>query len=212
MIITFEGGEGSGKGTIARRLFEHLSKEHKVVLGREPGTSEISEEIRKVIQKPRREMNPRTELLLFEAARAQFTDEWLKPAMKDNDYVILDRFYDSTTAYQGYGRGLDLELIKRLNLVAADNIVPDVTFILDVDPKVGLKRLEKDEFGEADRIEQETLEFHNNVRKGYLKMADQPRFIVIDAGKHNADEVFEIVKKKILDYSSSSSAKKDVNS
>ena len=198
MLITFEGGEGSGKGTQVKKLKSFLEEKGlKVVLAREPGGEPIAEEIRTIIQRPREEkMNSYTELLLFQAARSQFVGSWLKQAIEENDVVILDRFYDSTTAYQGYGRGLDLKVIKEMNEFAAMNIVPDVTFILDVDPEAGLKRTSKSEFGEKDRIEQESLEFHKKVRQGYLELAKDERFVVIDANK-SLEHVFNEIKNKM---------------
>ncbi len=201
-LITFEGGEGSGKGTMVEKLAAYLTSEgYSVDTGREPGSVDISEEIREIIQKPRdgKDVVAPAELFLYEAARAQFTEEFLKPGLERNDFVILDRFYDSTTAYQGFGRGLDLELIHDLNKSASHGLVPDLTFILDVSPETGLRRCEKYEFGDGgDRLEQAPIGFHNRVREGYLQMAENDsRFIVIDAENQGIERVFETVKKEI---------------
>jgi dTMP kinase len=196
-LITVEGGDGAGKGTLVAKLQQWLEeKGYAVAVGREPGSVDIAEEIRSVIQRPRDVMNHRAELFLFEAARAQFVEEFLEPALEDNDVVILDRFYDSTTAYQGYGRGLELHMVKQVNEFATGGIIPDRTFILDVPPRVGLERCEKDEFGDdGDRFEQEVIDFHERLREGYLQLAqEEERFVVIDADRHDADAVFDHAK------------------
>ncbi|MFC1649063.1 dTMP kinase [Nanoarchaeota archaeon] len=202
MLITFEGGEGSGKGTISKMLADYLSRKGlKVKVGREPGSVPLAEEIRKVIQKPREnsKLLPAAELFLFEAARAQFVDEFLIPHLEMHDVVILDRFYDSSTAYQGYGRGIKLDIIHELNMLAANGIKPDITFIFDLPPELGLERCEKHEFGaEGDRIEQEDPDFHERLRGGYLEMAENDdRFVVIDVEKHDIQQTFEMVKKHV---------------
>lgn len=198
MLITAEGGEGSGKGTLVNNLAAYLRHQGKTVAtAREPGTSGVAEDIREVIQRPREEnITDVTELFLFQAARAQFVRESLQPALEQHDIVILDRFYDSTTAYQGYGRELDKELIRTVNDYAAHGIEPDITFYLDVSPEIGLRRCERDEFdSDGDRIEQETIAFHKQVREGYHELAtNNERIHVIDAESNDAEQVFERAK------------------
>ncbi len=184
---------------MATKLRDYLQEQdYDVMLFREPGSTEVAEEIRQVIQKPREDVQVRrlTELLLYEAARAQFVDEVLRPALEKGRIVILDRFYDSTTAYQGFGRGLDLQLIQSLNELATRGIRPDVTFLLDVSPEVALERCSKDEFGEADRMEQEHLDFHRTIQEGYHHIAEQEpeRVKVIDSESQEVEEAFEEVK------------------
>ncbi len=199
MLITVEGGEGSGKGTLVNNLasyFEHQGED--VVTAREPGSVAIAEEIRDVIQRPRAdELNVKSELFLFEAARAAFIDNYLKQALEEHDVVILDRYYDSTTAYQGYGRELDIDLVAQMNHFAADGVIPDITFYLDVAPETGLRRCERDEFGDdGDRIEQASVAFHRRVREGYQELAEKhDRIHVIDAETNGAQAVFEEAKR-----------------
>lgn len=194
-LITFEGGEGSGKSTLISKLEEFLSdKGNNVAVGREPGTTEGSEAIREVILDPNLELNDKTEFYLFEAARSQFTEDFVKPSLRENDYVLIDRFYDSTTTYQGYGSGLNLDIIKDNNEYAADNITPDLTFFLDVNPEKGLERASENEFDGKDSMEEQGLDFHERVRQGYLTLADNnpDRFTVINTSDNDEQEVYNI--------------------
>lgn len=190
LFITFEGVEGSGKSTQRRRLAESLRKAGQpVVETREPGGTAIGEAIRSVLLNARnRDMTPETELFLYLASRAQLTREVIAPALREGAIVLCDRFADATVAYQGYGRGLDLHLIVAVNRLATGGVMPDRTFLLDLDPVEGLSRVKERRQTSLldpslDRLEAETLEFHYRVRKGYLTLAqgEPHRFRVIDA-------------------------------
>ncbi|MDR0398982.1 MAG: dTMP kinase [Endomicrobium sp.] len=176
IFITIEGGEGSGKTTQSRLLKEYLEKlGRKVLLTREPGGTLFAESIRKILLSPDSRPVPLSELFLYEAARAQHMDEFVIPALKAGKVVICDRFTDATVAYQGYGRKLDIKLINQLNKEATFGILPNLTIYLDIEPKKGLNKakfLDKESYGaDGDRIERESVVFHNNVRKGYLSQA-----------------------------------------
>lgn len=192
ILITFEGPEGGGKSYQIERVKEFLEEEgREILVVREPGETLMGEQIRRVLLNPKnKEMEPRAETLLFEAARAQLVEEVIKPALAQGKIVLADRFFDSTTAYQGYGRGLPLGEIDRLNRFATGGLVPDLTILLDIDPELGLERRKKS--GKEDRLDAEGLEFHRRVREGYLKLAteDSQRWRVVDAGR-SPDEVFE---------------------
>lgn len=187
-FITFEGGEGCGKSTQVRRLAEHLaSKGIEVVLTREPGGTRLAELIRGLL-KDEREDPPcdRSELLLFLAARAQLVRNVIEPALASGKWVLSDRFSDSTFAYQGYGRGLPLDVLRLANDFACDGLKPDLTLLLDVRPEVAVARMRRREAAtntSADRIEQAGDGFHSRLRAGFLKMAkaEPERIKVIDA-------------------------------
>ena len=187
-FITFEGGEGCGKSTQVRRLAEHLaSKGIEVVLTREPGGTRLAELIRGLL-KDEREDPPcdRSELLLFLAARAQLVRNVIEPALASGKWVLADRFSDSTFAYQGYGRGLPLDVLRLANDFACDGLKPDLTLLLDVRPEVAVARMRRREAAtntSADRIEQAGDGFHSRLRAGFLEMAkaEPERIKVIDA-------------------------------
>ena len=175
-FITIEGGVGSGKTTQSRLLKEYLEKlGRKVLLTREPGGTLFAESIRKILLSPDSRPVPLSELFLYEAARSQHMEEFIIPALKAGKVVICDRFTDATVAYQGYGRKLDIKLINRLNKEATFGISSNLTIYLDIDSKKGLNKakfLDKESYGsDGDRIERESVLFHNNVRKGYLNQA-----------------------------------------
>ncbi|MFH1037592.1 MAG: dTMP kinase [PVC group bacterium] len=179
-FITFEGGEGSGKSTQARLLAGYLKQAGRdVVATREPGGTEIGDEIRGILLNPElTEMGNVTELLLLAASRAQNVCERIRPALERGAVVICDRFIDSTLAYQGYGRKFDLKLLASLNRLATGGVTPDLTILLDLSPEIGLARakaLDKagSKKGEGDRIEQEDIEFHRRLRKGFLELAEK---------------------------------------
>ena len=182
-LITFEGGEGAGKSTQIRLLEQLLTAAgHKVLILREPGSSPLSEAIRTILLDAKNtDLADRAELLLYEAARAQLTEEVIKPALEAGQMVLCDRFYDSTTAYQGYARGLDTDQIDYLNAYATQNITPNLTFVLDLDPSLGLARAAKT--GTPDRLESEAHAFHLKVREGFLRIAEREpdRVKVLDA-------------------------------
>jgi dTMP kinase len=189
LFITFEGLDGSGKTTqieaFIRRL-EGIGIPYQ--LFREPGGTVIGEKIRQILlDKDHTAMLPMTELLLYSASRYQLTMNSIIPALEQGQVVICDRFYDSTTAYQGYGRGIDLDLIKQLNRAATNSLIPDLTFILDIALDVRKKRLGKKIL---DRLEQETIEFHKRVREGFLKMAHaEPERILLIDGNLSVNEI-----------------------
>jgi dTMP kinase len=181
LFITFEGTEGSGKSTQIKLAASYLRRcSRKVLLLREPGGTRVSEAIREVIlNKHYTEMAPETELLLYLAARAQIVREKIIPALKKGIAVICDRFEDSTLAYQGYGRGMSVKAIEQASrLFAKGNLTPDLTILLDIDPKQGMKR-----GGRHDRMERQSDKFHRKVRRGFLDLArkNKKRFKVIDA-------------------------------
>lgn len=185
MFITLEGPEGSGKTSHIPHLVDFLrGKGYTVFPTREPGGTSIGEQIREVIHDLKNEeMQPRTETLLYQAARAQIVEEVIKPRLSNGEIVISDRYYDSTLAYQGYGHQQDLEQVRALVKYATGGLVPDLTILLDVDVEVGLGRKKKD--NEWNRLDAYTVEFHKRVRAGYLEMvqAEPKRWTVVDAGQ-----------------------------
>lgn len=188
LFITFEGGEGCGKSTQIKRLatrLEELGK--KVHQTREPGGTKLGEAIRNLLQHdPAGEgMCPEAELLLFTAARSQLTRELIKPALSNEEIVLCDRFMDSTTVYQGVARAIDSEQVATINQFAVGDVTPDLTILLDLTPEVGMQRVRDRSNGELDRIEKEDMSFFNQVRRGYLELADADpdRFLVLDAGR-----------------------------
>lgn len=186
MFITLEGPEGSGKTSQLPPLVEYLREQgYDVFPTREPGGTSIGEQIRAVIHDLKNvEMHPRTETLLYQAARAQIVEQVFRPRLAVGEIVISDRYYDSTIAYQGYGHQQDLEQVRALVRYATAGLVPDLTILLDLDVEAGLRR--KTQNGsEWNRLDAYTLEFHQRVRKGYLEMvkAEPRRWVVIDAGR-----------------------------
>ena len=198
-FITFEGGEGCGKSTQVRRLAEHLrATGREVVVTREPGGTRLAELIRSLL-KDEREDPPcdRSELLLFLAARAQLVRNVIRPALEAGKWVVCDRFSDSTFAYQGYGRGLPLDVLRLVNGFACEDLAPDVTILLDVRPEVAEARMRRREAATntaADRIEQAGGGFHERLRAGFMELAaaDPVRIKVLDANG-TPDEVWEKV-------------------
>ena len=184
MFITFEGPDGSGKTTQVHLLVAHLREQgYEVVLSREPGGTDIGDQIRTVLHDPANTaLHPRTEILLYSASRAQHVTERIRPSLATGKIVISDRYADSTLAYQGYGRRLDLELLRTITAFATGGLRPNLTIYLDVAPEEGLqrRRLGGDEWN---RLDAEALEFHRRVRAGYLELArlEPERWIVLDA-------------------------------
>jgi dTMP kinase len=207
MFITLEGPDGSGKTLQIHLLEEFLIKNgYSVFCGREPGDTLIGEEIRQVLMDLKnKSMHPRTETLLFCAARAQLVEEVLKPHLEQGDIVLLDRYADSTMAYQGYGHGFDLELIRRLLEFATGGLKPDLTFLLDLEAQIGLERRQKSG-GEWNRMDAYVLQYHQRVREGYLKMArsEPQRWKIIDANRP-PDVVQSELQKLLLSYISNKS-------
>ncbi len=184
MFITFEGIDLSGKSTQIKLLAAYLTKlSKKAVIVREPGGTKISEKIRDILlDKDHFAMDDTTEFMLFSASRRQLTQEIIIPALKKKSYVISDRYYDSSTAYQGYGGGLDLKMINRVNEIASTGIEPDITFLLEINLKCWLER-KRSEGRTEDRIESKKIAYYKKVIKGYKKIAgmNKKRFVVIDA-------------------------------
>jgi dTMP kinase len=185
-FITFEGSEGCGKSTQIRRLVERLQgRGIEVILTREPGGTVIGEKIRHLLQHDPESANltDESELLLFAASRAQLVRELILPALEAGQWVVADRFFDSTTIYQGVGRGLDLEAVRSINHFAVGAAIPDLTLLLDLDASTGHSRAVQASGTKADRIEAQPLAFFEAVRQGYLKLAlaEPDRIAVIDA-------------------------------
>lgn len=201
LFITFEGVEGSGKTTQIQRLKKYLAKKgFPCKATREPGGSPIGEKIRKILLNPdHREMVPMSELLLYEAARAQHIKEVIEPLLKKGVAVICDRFSDATIAYQSYGRRIDQGLVEILNRLSSQGIQPNVTFLLDCPSDLGLKRAlqrnRKLKRKKEDRFEREKVQFHHRVRRGYLSIAKKEphRLKVIDT-RLGEEKVFERVR------------------
>jgi dTMP kinase len=200
MFVTLEGPEGSGKTSHLPPLVEYLrEKGYTVFPTREPGGTSIGEQIRAVIHDLKNvEMHPRTETLLYQAARAQIVEEVFKPRLAAGEVVISDRYYDSTIAYQGYGHQQELDQVKALVRYATGGLTPDLTILMDVDIETGLKRKAQNG-SEWNRLDAYTSEFHERVRKGYLKMAraEPERWVVVDAGREWR-EVQEELQKVVL--------------
>jgi dTMP kinase len=191
-FITFEGSEGSGKSTQADRLAARLQRcDVPYILTREPGGTPIGESIRELLQfaPHNSDMTPETELLLFEASRSQLVREVIKPALARDMCVIADRFFDSTSVYQGAARKLDRKIIENLNALAVGDCTPDITFVLDVDAATAESRMQR-EPRKADRMEQQPEEFYERVRQGYRELARQePKRIVMIDGSGDIDEI-----------------------
>lgn len=191
-LITFEGIDSCGKSVQARKAFNYLKKLKKeVILLREPGSTPVAEQLRKILLDKKLDIPDLTELLLYEAARSELTALKIKPALANGVVVLCDRFYDSTTAYQGYGRKLNIRMVKSLHKIATGNIVPDLTFVFDVDLKTAAKRRGKN----SDRLESQSVAFHRRVRKGFQKIArDEKRRVKLIDSSPLPDAIFEQVK------------------
>ena len=205
MFITFEGPDGSGKTMQINPTADFLrGRGLKVFTAREPGGTSIGDQVRAVLMNlENTSMNPRAETLLFCAARAQLVDEVIRPHLEQGDVVVLDRYADSTMAYQGYGHRNDLGLIRSLLDFATGGLKPDLTLLLDIDPAEGLKRRQKNG-GEWNRLDAYQLQYHQRVRQGYLEMAqtDPQRWRVIDASQ-TPDMVQSQIQRVLLSYLSS---------
>lgn len=194
-FISFEGPDGAGKSTVLAEVLKQIGPKLKTqyLVTREPGGSKIAEKIRKIILDPENvKMSDRTEALLYAAARSQHVEEIIKPALDEGKLVISDRFVDSSLAYQGAGRDLGIKEVKEINNFATGGLEPDLTLFFDLDPKIGLARIEKLRPGQEDRLEQEKLAFHEKVYEGYQKVNKlySDRIAVIDASK-SFDDVVE---------------------
>lgn len=202
MLITFEGPEGGGKTTIVRDLAKHLKELGlEPLIEREPGTTNIGEQVREILKNPKNvNMESMTEALLFQAARAQICKEIIIPALNNRKIVIMDRFRDSSVAYQGVARNLGKDVIDYLNDLSTDGLMPDTTILLNLRPEVGIARLPN---ASGCRLDSESINFHQKVHDAYLDMVKEDklgRWVVVDAERpyeQVMDEVFHIVESKL---------------
>ena len=207
MFITLEGPEGSGKTTVAKKVVKELKQEgYKILYTREPGGVAIAEKIRDIILDVNNtNLDARCEALLYAASRRQHLVEKVIPALEKDYIVICDRFIDSSLAYQGYARDIGIEEVYDINMFAINNCWPDITILLDIDPKIGLKRIKNNRQDEVNRLDLENINFHNKVHQGYqlIKEKYANRFTLIDGNK-SEDEVFndvmKIIKNKLHEH------------
>ncbi len=199
LFITFEGGEGSGKSLQARSLYRKLCRlSIAAILVHEPGSTPLGEKLSRLLKRSRNTtISPLSELLLFNASRAQLVSEVILPSLKSGKIVVCDRYTDSTLAYQGYGRGLKLKTVHATNDIATGGLTPDLTVLLDMPVGEGLARKRG---SDADRFESEELVFHERVRQGYLTMArkEPRRFFVVD-GQQDKWTISQVVWKRVSD-------------
>ncbi len=204
-VITFEGGEGSGKTSmieVAKAFLE--SKGIPVMVTREPGGVRISEKVREIILDPdHTEMDARTEALLYASARRQHLSQKVLPAIQEGKLVLMDRFVDSSVVYQGYVRGIGMEEVAKLNEFAVADFTPDITLFFDVDPEVGLDRIKQNSDREFNRLDREAMDFHFKVQEGYYIMRDKypQRIVTIDANASIEEvgaQIIEVLKKKLF--------------
>ena len=186
-FLVLDGVNGAGKSTLAKRIGEFL-KEKKLgfLFTQEPGGSELGSHIRKILLESEERLSPRAELLMFTADRAEHVDKVIRPALQNRTIVVSDRYYYSSEAFQGYGRGLALEPLRAVNSFAIDSCLPDLVILLDLDPAEGLRRASKrTATSGSDKFENEELEFHTRLRQGFLEIADRvvEPFLVLDAAK-----------------------------
>ncbi len=194
-FISLEGIEGSGKSTQVKRLAEYLrTKGHNVLETAEPGGTRIGGKIRKLLLEPQNHMDPLAELLLYYSSRAQHVREVIYPAIQKKTGVITDRFTDSTVAYQGHARGIDMTIIQTLDDIVVPDMKPFLTILLDMDAEEGLRRNRRAQ--KEDRFELENIEFHNLVRKGFLQIADEEpeRVKIVDASSGEDEVSREIIR------------------
>jgi dTMP kinase len=196
MFITFEGGEGSGKSVQSRLLYRRLQKAGvPALITHEPGGTPLGASISRWLKwQTAQPLSPTSELLLFNASRAQLVESVIRPALEAGRVVVCDRFNDSTLAYQGYGRGLSLQTVEHLGELVAGGLKPDLTFLLDLSPEAGMARKKT----QPDRFEQERLKFHQRVRRGYLALAhgEPSRWYILDAGD-DRKELAAIIWEKV---------------
>ncbi|ARS62908.1 dTMP kinase [Streptococcus mutans] len=207
IFISFEGPDGAGKTTVLEAILPQLKKlvAKEVITTREPGGVAIAESIRDLILDVNHtNMDDKTELLLYIAARRQHLVERILPELKKGNLVLVDRFIDSSVAYQGYGRGLDADAVTWLNNFATDGLQPDLTLYFDVDSQIGLTRIEKNKEREVNRLDLEQLDMHCRVRSGYLKLAQEnpDRIVTIDAARPLEEVITDalfIIKQRCLE-------------
>ena len=203
-FITFEGGEGSGKSTVLKKVDALLRQDgYQTVVSREPGGTPISEQIRNVIvDKANTKMDPRAEALLYAASRRQHLVEKVWPSLKEGKIVLCDRFLDSSLAYQGGARGLGIDEILKVNEYATEGFLPDLTLLFDIDPKLGLARIAANQGREVNRLDLEKMSFHEMVRATFQSLANRypERYIVLDASKELDDVVndaYQAIKQRL---------------
>ncbi len=198
LFVTFEGGEGSGKSTVLKKVDALLREEgYETILSREPGGTPISEEIRNVIlDRKNTNMDPRTEALLYAASRRQHLVEKIWPALKEGKIVLCDRFLDSSLAYQGGARGLGIDEILKVNEYATEGTLPDLTILFDIEPEKGLARIAANQGREVNRLDLEKLSFHEGVRATFQSLAKRfpDRYVVIDASQSLENVVSDAYK------------------
>lgn len=206
LFIVFEGGEGSGKSTTIDKVYDYIvEKGLDCIKTREPGGIKISEQIRSVIlDKDNTEMDGRTEALLYAAARRQHLVEKVIPALEADKIVLCDRFLDSSLAYQGHARGLGIEEIYEVNKFAIGNYMPDISILFDLEPEIGLARINANSEREVNRLDLEKLDFHYKVREGYNLVfnSDKSNMVKIDASKNKEDvynQVLDIINGLIIE-------------
>lgn len=200
-FITVEGPDGAGKTTVLNMIAEELAAEgYPIVQTREPGGSPIAEKIRQIIlDKKHTEMDPRTEALLYAAARRQHLIEKIIPALEKGNIVLCDRFIDASIVYQGFARKIGIDEVLKINRFAIENTMPDLTIYFDIEPEIGLERIQKHRQGEMNRLDLETMEFHKMVREGYLQLLDRfPDRIKKVMADRPIEEVKTEAKKLIL--------------
>lgn len=202
MFITAEGVEGCGKTTILKMVYEKLINDgYNCLLTREPGGVKISEQIRQIIlNKENTELDDRSEALLFAASRRQLLVQKIYPALKENKIVLCDRYVDSSLAYQGGGKKLGVQNVLNINLFATDHTLPDLTLLFDIEPQLGLERINDNKNREVNRLDLEKIDFYNRVRETFLDLAKKytKRYVIIDASK-NIEEVFNNTYKIVKD-------------
>lgn len=200
LFISFEGADGCGKSTQAKLFAQYLAEQgYEVVLTREPGGTPISEKIRNIILDPQcKEENPRTEMLLFAAARAQHVEELIRPSVQAGKIVICDRFVDSSIAYQGYARGLGQQ-VEIVNAYAIDGCLPEITFFFDISPEEARRRNSLTD--KADRLELEKEEFYQKVYEGFIELSKKyaDRYVVIDA-RGSIDDIQQELRNHLNSY------------
>jgi dTMP kinase len=190
-FITFEGTEGSGKTSVIKEVRKHYEEQgYQVMVTREPGGIAISEKIRDILlNKENTEMDPRTEALLFAAARRQHLVEKIKPALEKNMIVLCDRFVDSSLIYQGYARNIGIDKVYEINYFAIEDALPDLTIFVNVRPEVGLKRVFQTPNREVNRLDLENMDFHRMIYKGYLELTEKYDRIKMVNGEQAIDKV-----------------------
>ena len=192
-FIAFEGGDGAGKSTQVKLLAAALQAKREVVVTREPGGSDVAEHIREVLLNPNHRIDGMTEALLFAAARADHVSKVIRPALEQNRVVICDRFVDSSIAYQGVARKLGIEMVRELNQIATNNLMPDLTIVLDVSTDAGLARAQ-----EPNRMENEGADFHEIVKDAFIELAKQEpaRYLVV-AANQSREAIAEIILQEV---------------